>query len=125
MRHSQVSAVVAAGDTVKTSIGSITLTAKARRIVGLGGYAVGGAGLTTLENVTGILEFESSDLSIAPQQYPLDCVALVTQGVGAFSPRVWPMDIPVSGGEVLTAYVTMDMAQTIGNTCRWFVITEE
>lgn len=125
MRHSQCSAVTASGDTTKTSIGSITLTAKAKRIVGFGAYASGGAGLTTLENVSGILEIESADLSIAPQVYPLDTIAIVGTGMVQLTPRIWPVEIPCGGGEVLTGYVTMDIALAINPDCRWFVITEE
>jgi len=125
MQHCQCSASTATGDTVKTSIGDITLTAKARRIVGFGAYATGGAGNTTLENVSGILEVESSDISIAPQVYPLDTISLTGTGMAALSPRVWPANIPVSGGEVLTGYVTLDLAQTINPSARWFVITDE
>jgi len=125
MRHCQCSAATATGDTTKTSIGSITLTAKAKRIVGFGAYATGGAGNTTLENVSGILEIESGDLSLAPQQYPLDTVSLTGTGMATLSPRIWATNIPVAGGEVLTGYITLDLAQTINPTARWFVITEE
>lgn len=124
MRHCQCSASTATGDTVKTSIGSITLTSKARKIVGFGAYATGGAGNTTLENVSGILEIESGDISIAPQVYPLDTVSLTGTGMAILSPRIWACDIPVRGQEVLTGYVTLDLAQTINPSARWFVITE-
>jgi hypothetical protein len=124
MRHCQCSASTATGDTTKTSIGSITLTAKAKKIVGFGAYATGGAGNTTLENVSGILDVESSDLSIAPQQYPLDTVSLTGTGMATLTPRIWAVDIPCGGGEVLTGYVTLDLAQTINPSARWFVITE-
>lgn len=125
MRHSQCSAVTATGDTVKTSIGSITLTAKAKRIVGFGVYATGGAGNTTLENVSGILEVESPDISIAPQIYPIDTISITGTGMAALSPRIWQADIPCRGGEILTGYVTLDLAQTINPSARWFVITED
>lgn len=124
MRHMQCSASTATGDTTKTSIGNITLTAKANKIVGFGAYATGGAGNTTLENVSGILEIESSDISIAPQIYPLDTVSLTGTGMAVLSPRIWPIDIPVKGGEVLTGYITLDLAQTINPSARWFVMTE-
>ncbi len=50
MRHVQCSASTPTGDTVKTSIGTITLTAKAKKIVGFGAYATGGAGNTIGES---------------------------------------------------------------------------
>lgn len=124
MQHCQCSDSTATGDTVKTSIGAITLTAKAKRIIGFGAYATGGAGNTTLENVSGILEVESSDLSIAPQVYPLDTVSITGTGMAALSPRIWPTEIACNGGETLTGFVTLDLAQTINPSARWFVITE-
>ena len=125
MNHIQCSASTATGDTVKTSIGSITITAKAKRIVGFGAYATGGAGNTTLENVSGILEIESADISIAPLVIPLDTVSITGTGMAVLTPRIWPNNIPVGGGEILTGYVTLDLAQTINPSARWFVITEE
>ncbi len=125
MQHCQASASTATGDTVKTSIGDITLTAKAKKIIGFGAYATGGGGNTTLENVSGILEVESSDLSIAPQIYPLDTVSITGTGMAVLTPRVWPTDIDCGGGEVLTGYITLDLAQTINPSARWFVITDE
>jgi len=119
---SQASAVVASGDTTKTSLGTLTIPKLCKRITGIWAYAVGGAGLTTLENVSGIVELESPDINLAPLQLPLDVVTIVTSGSAAFSPRVWNVNIPVSGGEEITAYVTIDMALTIASTCRWGLI---
>lgn len=122
MFHSAASAVVAAGDTVKTTLGALTIPKTVKAIVGIWAYATGGPGNTTLENVAGIIELESPDLNLAPMQLPLDCLTVLTSGVGAFSPRVWSVNIPVQGGEEITCYVTMDSAQTIANTCRWGLI---
>jgi len=119
MLKAQVSPATATGDTVKTSIGTITVPKTVKRIVGIWGYAVGGAGLTTLENISGILELESPDLNLAPLQLPLDCIAGVTAGVAAFNPRIFGCNIPVGGGEEITGYMTMDMALTIGSLGRW------
>lgn len=119
-----VGASTAAGDTTKTSLGTITLPAGSKQIVGVWGYAVGGPGITTLENVTGIIELESQDINIVPCQIPLDPVAVLTSGVGTFTPKVWPMNIPVKGGERVQGYVTMDMAQTVANTCRFGLVVE-
>lgn len=119
MFHAASSAVVAAGDTTKTTLGTLTIPKTVKAIVGFWAYAVGGPGVTTLENVSGIVELESPDINLAPMQLPLDCVTVLTSGSAAFSPRVWSCNIPVQGGEEITAYVTMDMAQTVANTCRW------
>jgi hypothetical protein len=114
------SAVVAAGDTTKTSLGSLTVPAGVKKIVGVWAYALGGPGITTLENVTGIVELESVDIPVQPCQIPLEPVGVLTGGTPASQIKVWPLDIPVASvGSIITAYVTMDMAQTVANTCRW------
>jgi len=118
----QSSAVTALGDTAKTLIGNIQVTQKAKRIIGIWGYCNGGAGNTTLENRSGILSIESGDINISPMELPLDVTTMIA--TSTYSPRVFPVDIPVSGGEVLSGYMTMDLAQTIANTGRWGIITE-
>lgn len=123
MYHAQtIASPVAHGDTTKTTLGALTVPKKANRIIGFWAYAVGGAGVTTVENVSGIVELESPDISLQPMQFPLDICVVLTSGVASWSPRVWNVDIPVSGGEEITCYVTMDLAQTVANTCRWGVI---
>jgi len=120
----QVSASTATGDTVKTLIDTLTVPQSVKRIVGAWCYAVGGAGLTTLENMTGIFEFESDDLPMVPLQLPLDCVTQTGAGATAFNPRVWPLNMPVAGGEKIRGYVTMDMAVTIASKARFGFIYE-
>lgn len=120
----QVSAATAAGDTTKTIIDTLTIPQNVKRIVGVWCHAVAGAGITTVENVTGIFELESDDLSLTPFQLPLDCVVVLTSGTAAFNPRVWPTNLPVNGGEKVRGYVTMDMAQTVANKARFGLIYE-
>ena len=120
----QVSAITAAGDTAKTSIGNITIPSNAKRILGFWGHAVGGPGLTTLENVTGIIEVESDDMNITPMQFPIEAVGVLTSGAPPIATKVWPVNIPVNGKETLKGYITMDMVITAANTCRWGVITD-
>lgn len=123
MFHAQtISAPVAAGDTTKTTLGSLTVPKLAKKIVGIWAYATGGPGVTTLENVSGIVELESPDIALQPLQLPLDVVTVLTSGSAAYSPRIWNVDITVNGGEVITCYVTMDMLITVVNTCRWGLI---
>ncbi|GAI11161.1 unnamed protein product [marine sediment metagenome] len=110
--------------TTEVKIGTITLSAKAKKIIGLWAYAIGGAALTTAEAVTGIVRLDSPDFSIAPMRFPLDCVsALATTGVG-FSPRILPVDIPAVGNGKIDCFVTLDMAQTADLKSRVGVIYE-
>jgi hypothetical protein len=117
--HAQSSALTAAGDTTKTLIDTIQVPQTATAIVGVWGHALGGPGSTTLENFTGIIELESPDIALQPMQFPLDCVVVLTSGSVAISPRVWPVNIPVHGGERISGYVTMDMAITVANKARF------
>jgi len=119
-----VSASVAHGDTVKTSLGTITLPAGSKAVVGAWAYAQGGPGLTTLENLTGIVELESPDINIQPCQLPLEPVMALTGGTPASQIHTWPLNWGVHGSERITAYVTMDMAQTVAGTCRWGLVVE-
>lgn len=120
----QASVATAAGDTTKTLIETIQVPKSAKMIVGIWCHAVAGPGATTLENVTGIFELESSDVNLVPLQLPLDCVTVLTSGSTAFSPRIFPANIPVNGGEKISGYVTMDMAQTVANKARFGLIYE-
>lgn len=125
MRHMQVSASTALGDTAKTSIGVISIPKTAKRIVGFGGYAVGGPGNTTLENVSGILEIEADALNLKPLQLILDILTITGTGVGILQPRIWPHSIGNPGSVDIEGFMTLDMAQTLANTGRWFVIWED
>lgn len=120
----QVSASTASSDTTKTLIDTITVPKDVKRIVGIWAHCLGGAGLTTLENITGIVELESEDFNLQPCQIPLDCLAIVGTGVALISPRVWPVDIKVSGGERVKGYVTIDMALTVNNKARFGLVYE-
>jgi len=124
MIRAQVSAVTATGDTTKTLVDTITVPKSAKAIVGIWCYAVAGAGFTTLENMTGFFELESSDVNLVPLQLPLDVVTITGTGVAGFSPRIFPANIPVNGGERIAGYVTMDMAITIASKARFGLIYE-
>ena len=124
MRHASAGPITAHGDTVKTSIGTITIPKTVKKICGVWCYAAGGAGLTTLENLSGIFELESPDINLQPLALPLDIIACLTEGAGGFRPSIFPVDIPVGGGERVTCYVTIDMAQTVAGTCRFGLLYE-
>jgi len=114
----------ALGDTVKTSLGTITLPANSKSLLGVWGYANGGPGMTTLEAVTGILELESPDVNLQPCQIPFEQANMLTGGATNQATKVWPLNAKVAGGERITGYGTMDMAQTVANTGRFGLVVE-
>lgn len=124
MTHIQASTLTATGDTVKTLIGALDVPKTAKKIVGVGGYAVAAATLTTGEQASGILELESPDLNLQPMQIPLDIVGVLTSGAFALKPTIIPVDIPCTGLETISGYMTMDVAQTGAFKGRWFLVTE-
>lgn len=124
MDHFQASALTATGDTTKTAIGDLTVPKGAKRIKGIGGYAVAAATITTGEQASGILELESPDLALNPMQLPLDIVGVLTSGAFSLKPTIYPVDIPVGGLEKITGSMTMDVAQTGAFKGRWFLVTE-
>ncbi|GAH90814.1 unnamed protein product [marine sediment metagenome] len=123
MWKQQVSGVVAAGDTAKTSLGTLVVPQDVSKIIGLYCHAVGGPGNTTLENITGMFELESPTQPLVKSQFLLDPVVEGVQGVG-LSAKSWPCDIPVTPGSTIEGFITMDMAITLANTCRFQVTYE-
>ena len=124
MRKYLVSDKATEGGVTKTEIDTITLPAKTQMIVGAWCYAVGGAGITTLENVSGFCELESPDVNIQPCQFPIEQQTVLTSGVGAQQTKVWPMNAVVKGSERITGYITLDIAQTANNSVRFGLVVE-
>jgi hypothetical protein len=118
MRHYVVSACTASGDTVKTLVDTVQFPQGTKAIVGVGAYALGGAGETTLENITGIIELESVDLAVQPFQFPIQPCAFLTSGGVSHPIQMWPMDIVNPGPAKISCYVTMDMALTVNSKVR-------
>lgn len=124
---SQASAILAVGTTTATTrtlIDTITTPQSARMIVGIWAYIAGGAGVTTLENLSGIFDLDSPDYPLTPLQLPLDIAGALSSGAFAFSPRIFPANIPILGGGKVLGYVTLDLAQTIAHKARFGLIYE-
>ena len=124
MDKSQVSALTTLGDTVKTLVGEVQVPQGAKRIKGISAQAIAAGTMTTAETLSGILELESPDINLVPSQWMLDCVSALTSGAIAYSPRIYPVDIPVKGGEKISGYITLDMAWTGANKGRFQLIYE-
>lgn len=121
MFKSQVSTKTAHGDTVETLIDTLTVPSDVSKIIGVQIHAVGGAGITTVENVTGKFRLRNKSTGYEAE-FLLDCIVVLTSGVGAVQPTVHPCDIAVQSNNEIEGYVTMDLAQTVANTCRFRLI---
>jgi len=115
---------VASADTVEKNIGTITLNATAKRIIGVWVNILGGAGVTTLQNVSGVLRLDSPDCRISPMTLPTSITPVLTSSTTSFEPRIIPVNIPVAAQARITGYVTLDLATTIHNTCRFGLLYE-
>ena len=115
----------ASGDTTETLLGTITLPANAKRIVGVGVGSPSTATLTTLEAMTGYFRVECSSIDVTPGKFPVTGPNIVGTG-GTFAPfKIWPVDWSPAANAQLTFYITMDMAQTANPTYRGFVLYEK
>lgn len=112
MLFADCTAATATGDTTETLMGTITLSSKAKRIVGVWATAIGSATLTTGENPTGIFRLQSDSVDMSPSKFPLDSVAILTSGAVAVPTHIIPVDIPVVGLAQINCYITMDQAMT-------------
>lgn len=118
---SQVTPLTAqdATETVKTLTGTIQVPLNVKAIIGVASQ-VASAGLTTLEDLTHIIELESDDGNIQGTQQFLGfgCNTLVTSGVAALNPYVYPTNIPVQSGAHIKFSISFNKALTVNPSCR-------
>lgn len=117
MYKSAVTASTALSDTTEKLLDTLTVPGDVTKIIGIAGHACGGAGITTLENVTGKMRVRNASKSWEVELL-LDVVCVLTGGVPAFRPTLHPVDLPVGQGDQIECYMTMDLAQTVANTGR-------
>jgi len=118
------SASVPTGDTVETTIETITLHAGVIRIISFWVMILGGAGLTSLENVSGIFRLSSVDLADLQVVVPTEALAIVGTGIGIVTPRLWPLNRKVRSQYKMKGTITLDLALTINTTARWGMVLE-
>lgn len=123
MFRSMVTASTALSDTTEKLIDTLTVPDEVSRLVGVSGHAMGGAGITTLENVTGKMRIRNKSRG-EESEFLLDIVGVLTSGSPAYSPKVHPCDMQVSQGNQIEVYMTMDLAQTVANTGRACLVFE-
>jgi len=122
--HYQISAAVALTDTTEVSLGSITVTGKARKMIGVWCLPNGGAGNTTLENVSGKFRLTSPDVSLEPAEFPLAELTITGTGVSRGEAKVWPVDVDVPQNAKIECLVTLDLAQSINSTARFGIVLQ-
>lgn len=128
MYKSVVSTLTAqnATETTKTLVDTVTVPQGVKRLVGIG-TQVSSGGLTTLEDLTHILEVESDDSAPwgGTQAFlGLGVGTCVTSGAAALQPYLHPCEIPVSPGSHLKLSVTFNKALTINPSTRCQLVYE-
>jgi len=123
--HFDCTVATAEGSTTETLIGTITLSSKAKRIVGVWATNIGADTLTSTEAVTGICRLDSDSMNLAPFKFPLDQFSMLTGGSIALPTHIIPVDIPAVPLAQINAYITIDDATTGTFKCRVGLMYEE
>lgn len=102
---------------VRTQLGTITLSEKASKIVGIYGSLKQSGVLVTAEELTGFFDLSSDDVDLTPSQWMFNEVSgagigALIQGAPATMPQVHNVDIPVKGGARIDVFVTLGVAVT-------------
>lgn len=124
MPTKNVVSTLTAADTTETNkklIDTVTVPQGYKWLTAVSPQPVAGmAGMTTLENVGGIIELESDDMSgwQGTQQFLTDTMAVLTSGVGVVKPAPIPCMVAVNGGGKIKVSYTGDLALTINNKIR-------
>ncbi len=99
------------------SIGTITISQKATRIVGIFADVNHGDALTVAEPVLAIIRLASDDIQMPPAQYP--CFRCFDSGDGTVEGETAcpqgqfiPVDIPVEGGSRIDCFATTSVSVT-------------
>ncbi len=128
MFKSMVTSLVAAEatETTKKLIESVTIPQGVKHLVGVGAQ-ISTAGMTTLEDVTGILELESDDMAPwgGTQAFLVNGMqTATTSGAVALPPYIHPTMIPVTAGAHIKVSVTFNKAQTVNPSVRAQLVFE-
>jgi hypothetical protein len=113
----------------RTALGTIPLSEKATRIVGIFGSLKQSGVLTTAEELTGFFDLSSDDVDLAPSQWMFNEVSgagigALIQGAPALIPQVHRVDIPVIGGADIDVFVTLGVAVTNAANVDIFILYE-
>lgn len=129
MYKSMVSTLTAqnATETTKTLVDTLTVPQGVKNLVGVGSQ-ISAAGLTTLEDITHIIELESDDMSPWGGTQAFlgggSVNTVVTSGVSALPVYLHPTHIPVVQGAKIKCSVTFNKAQTVNPSTRLQLVFE-
>lgn len=123
--HVRVTATAAA----RTAVGTISLSEKATRIVGIYGSLKQSGVLVTAEELTGFFDLESEDTDLLPSEWMFNEVSgaglgALIQGAPVSTPNIHIVDIPVIGGSDIDVSVTLGVAVTNGANVDVFIMYE-
>jgi hypothetical protein len=109
-----------AAETTKTLLDTVQIPVWAKKLVEVG-LQIDMPGLTTLEDVSAILEVESPDSQgWTAQQFVTDTIVPLTSGSVVMPARVHDVNLEVSGGARLQFSATFNRLLTINPSCRAF-----
>lgn len=103
--------------TAETQLGTITISEKASRIVGMLSHIEHAAALAASIEAQGIIRLDSPDVKIQPAQYPFNnnvSAGLGTPAGQASMPQMQfiPLDIPIEGGSRVNIFATSSVSVT-------------
>jgi hypothetical protein len=114
---------------VRTALGTIALSEKATRIVGIFGSLKQSGVLVTAEELVGFFDLSSDDVDLAPSQWMFNEISgaglgALIQGAPATKPFPHIVDIPVIGGADIDVFVTLGVAVTNPANVDIFILYE-
>ena len=101
----------------EVSLGSITISEKAKRLTGILAIGLHAGPITASQEVMGSVRLDSNDVQLQPAQYPFSLCSSAGLGTPAGQPSTphlpfIPLDIPLPGGSIINIYATTSIAVT-------------
>ena len=113
----------------EATIGTITISEKATRIVGIMATAMKDGAVTADEGMIATIRLDSADIKLPPAQFPCTngfsaCDGTPAGGGAVGSPQFIPLDIPVIGGSRINCFGTLINAVTAGLDVQVYIAYE-
>jgi len=113
----------------EATIGTITISEKATRIVGICATAIKDGAVSADEGMIATVRLASADIKLPPASYPCmngysACDGTPAGGSSVQAPNFIPVDIPIIGGSRIDCYGTLINAVTAGLDVQVFIAYE-